>query len=509
MPDAAVTSFHFLRPFWLVALLPVAVVLAVLLYGRSTRRRWGDVIAPHLLSHLIVAPKTWMPDPAYLVAAGLALATVALAGPTWRREMPPFVEDKAPLMIALALGSSMAMQDVAPSRLERAKQKISDLMHARAGARTGLIAYAGTAHLVMPMTEDSRVIKPFLAALSPTMMPTDGRNAAAAVTLAANVLATDTSAGTILLVADGLEGVQMPALRASAGPNGLLMLSVAPGGSSHVAPSGSVVHASVDRADIGALERRIETRFQTAEADRVGARWRDEGYWLLFPLGLLCLLWFRRGTTVQWVILLMVAFHVSPADAQDADAHRFRDLWLTPDQQGRLAFDHGEYAAASKLFADPMWRGISAYRAYDFLAAAAAFEHVATPEGQFALGNAQAHNHAFEKAIKAYDAVLKARPDHAAAKINKAIVEAALRRQEQKRKQTEEGQAPPGDLPDEVRVDPGHRGGKRIEVTPQDVTTASAAEAWLREVETSPAGFLKSKFAIQAASAQAPSEGGR
>jgi hypothetical protein len=70
----------------------------------------------------------WMPDPAYLVAAALALASVALAGPTWRRELPSFVEDKAPLMIALAVGNSMATQDVAPSLLERAKQKISDLL---------------------------------------------------------------------------------------------------------------------------------------------------------------------------------------------------------------------------------------------------------------------------------------------------------------------------------------------------------------------------------------------
>jgi len=216
MPDAAAASFHFLRPLWLVGLLPVALVLAVLVHRRSARKRWGDVIAPHLLSHLTVAPKAWTPDPAYMVAAGLALAAVGLAGPTWRREMPPFVEDKAPLMIALALGSSMAIEDVAPSRLERAKQKISDLMDARTGARTGLIAYAGTAHLVMPTTDDARVIKAFLAALSPTIMPADGRNAAAAVTLAANVLATDSSAGTILVVADGLEAVEISALRAAA-----------------------------------------------------------------------------------------------------------------------------------------------------------------------------------------------------------------------------------------------------------------------------------------------------
>src|SRR5262249_58862855 len=108
-----------------------------------------------------------------------SLGIIALSGPTWRRELPPFVEDKAPLMIALAVGSSMGQTDVAPSRLERGKQKIRDLLAARAGAKTGLIAYAGTAHLVMPLTDDRAVIEPFLAALAPGLMPSAGRNTAA------------------------------------------------------------------------------------------------------------------------------------------------------------------------------------------------------------------------------------------------------------------------------------------------------------------------------------------
>ena len=505
MPEAGAADFHFLRPLWLLALVPVAVVLALLLHRQGTRKRWGNVIAPHLLAYLIVAPRRWMPNPAYLVAAGLALASVALAGPTWRREMPPFVEDKAPLMIALAVATSMATPDVAPSRLERAKQKISDLMQARTGARTGLIAYAGTAHLVMPMTDDSGVIRPFLAALNPTMMPADGHNVVAAVALAASTLAADQSAGTILVVADGLQGVDLSALRAAAGANGFLMLSIEPTSATMPPPlRESTVRVSVDDGDVRALERRIETRFQAAQADKVGARWRDEGYWLLYPLAMLSLFWFRRGITVNWAVILFLSLHVPPAEAQEP--RRFRDLWLTPDQQGRMAFDRGDYAAAAKLFADPFWRGISAYRAYDFLAAAAAFEHVTTPEGQFALANAQAHNHAFAKAIKAYDEVLKAQPDHAAAKINKAIVQAALQKQERQREQKEQGQAPPDLSPDEVRVDPNQRAGKRVQVTPQDVTTASAAEAWMREVQTSPADFLKLKFAIQATGARSPSE---
>jgi Ca-activated chloride channel family protein len=427
----------------------------------------------------------------------MTLGIIALSGPTWRRELPPFVEDRAPLMIALSLSSSMTETDVAPSRLERAKQKIRDLLAARAGARAGLVAYAATSHLVMPLTDDRAVIEPFLAALAPDLMPSDGHNTLGAVALAAQSLATEPVAGTILIVGDDLGNVGEGALRQAAGRNNLLMLAV----TSADVPT-SAVRVSVDGADIRTLERRIETRYQAAQGDAFGSQWLDEGYWLLPPVALLTLLWFRRGTTVAWSIALFLSLHAWPANAQDAS--RFGNLWLTPDQQGRLAFDRGDFAAAAKLFADPMWRGIAFYRTYDFLEAAKAFEQVDTIEGKLALGNAQAQNHAYEKAIKAYDDVLKAQPQNLAAKTNRAIVEAALKAKEEKReKQEQDDSAPPDEKADEMRVDPNQKGGKRIQVTPQDVTTAGAAEAWMREVETTPANFLKLKFAIQAASPQA------
>ncbi len=147
-----------------------------------------------------------------------------------------------------------------------------------------------------------------------------------------------------------------------------------------------------------------------------------------------------------------------------------------------------------------MWRGIAAYRGLDFLTAAQEFSHVDSVEGRFALGNAQAQNHAYEKAIKAYDEVLKAQPDNFAAKTNRAIVAAALKaREEKRRKQEDQDAAPPDEKADEMRVDPDQKGGKKIQVKPDDMTTAGAAEAWMREVQTSPADFLKLKFAIQAA----------
>jgi len=210
------------------------------------------------------------------------------------------------------------------------------------------------------------------------------------------------------------------------------------------------------------------------------------------------LLWFRRGTTVAWMIVLCVVMQAMPASAQE-QPHRFADLWLTPDQQGRIAFDRSDYAEAARRFADPMWRGIAAYRALDFLTAAQEFRKVETLEGRFALGNAEAQNHAWERSMAAYDEVLKAQPGHQAAKANRAIVAALFEAQEKKRRQQEQdNSAPPDEKADEMRVDQNQKGGKRIQVTPQDVTTAGAAEAWMRAVQTTPADFLKLKFAIQA-----------
>jgi Ca-activated chloride channel family protein len=500
MPEAF--PFHFLRPWWLIALLPAITMLVQILRRDRAEAQWRGSIEPHLLKHLVVRPQgLGRIRPAHLVAAGLVIGIIALAGPSWRRELPPFVEDKAPLMIALDVSASMGGTDVAPSRLERAKQKIRDLLAVRAGARTGLIAYAGTAHLVMPLTDDRAVIEPFLMALAPGLMPVQGKRVLTALTLAAGALAPEPVAGTILLVADDILGADAAAVQQAAGHNSVVILRVTPPGAAGRMESGlrsESVAVTVDADDIHTLEGRIETRYQAAQAEQIGARWRDEGYWLVLPVALLGLFWFRRGSTVPWLLLIAVA--LAPARPVRAEeSPRFLDLWVTPDQQGRLAFDRSDYATAAKLFADPMWRGIAAYRAFDYLAAADAFQQVDTVEGRFALGNAQAHNHAWEKAIKAYEKVLAAQPDHAAAKQNLAIVRAALEAAEEKRRKDEKGEQPPDEEPDETRVAAKQKGGKRIEVRPEDVTTAGAAEAWMRAVQTSPADFLKLKFAIQAA----------
>ena len=140
-------DFHFLRPAWLLALLPVVMVWLIVGRRGDVIRQWRKVIAPHLLAHLSVGSQDrWRFRPLHLTILVLLLGIIGLAGPTWEREISPFAEDTAPLIIVLDLSASMNAADVQPTRLKRAKQKVRDLLSLRSGSRSALIAYAGSSH---------------------------------------------------------------------------------------------------------------------------------------------------------------------------------------------------------------------------------------------------------------------------------------------------------------------------------------------------------------------------
>ena len=183
-------DFHFLRPWWLIALLPAALLLWRVACTQSADWVWHGIIAEHLLPHLFLKRKQQQRiGPLVLLAAVWALAIVALAGPAWNREPAPFADDSAALVIVVKVTSSMKTGDVQPDRLTRTVQKIHDLLALRSGARSALIAYAGTSHLVVPLTRDAGIVNTFAAALDPKIMPDDGDAAVEALALADQVLA--------------------------------------------------------------------------------------------------------------------------------------------------------------------------------------------------------------------------------------------------------------------------------------------------------------------------------
>ena len=162
-----IADFHFLRPEWLWGFVGAAILFWVVSRREDVRARWGSIISPHLLDHLIVDRREHRRlRPVHLTAALMALGSIAAAGPTFERERPPFLQDKAPLAIAIDLSRTMDAIDVSPTRLERAKLKVRDLLALRPGARTAIFAYAGSAHLVLPLTDDSNLIETYVDSLA-------------------------------------------------------------------------------------------------------------------------------------------------------------------------------------------------------------------------------------------------------------------------------------------------------------------------------------------------------
>ena len=206
-------DFHFIRPWWLLALVPAPAAL-----GDPTRedaaQAWHGIVAPHLLPFLVQGQdRRARFSPLHLIATGWLVAVLAIAGPTWRREPAPFADDTAALAIVVKVSPSMMTEDVQPSRLARAVQKIHDLLEQRRGAKTALIAYAGTAHVVMPATTDEGIIDTFAQALDPKIMPADGDAAAEALRLADQTLA-EAGSGSILWITDSIAPEQAAPLAA-------------------------------------------------------------------------------------------------------------------------------------------------------------------------------------------------------------------------------------------------------------------------------------------------------
>jgi Ca-activated chloride channel family protein len=310
---ASIGALQVLRTEFLWLLLPAALLIWALARHCDPQRQWRQIIAPHLLNALLIMGeqrRRW--GPVHLLAAVWLLGIIALAGPAWRHEPSPFTEDQAALVIALKVTPSMQTQDVQPSRLQRAVHKIHDLLASRAGARTALIAYAGSAHLVMPLTRDAEIINSFATELQPELIPRPGDDPVLALALAEKQLMDAQQAGSVLFITDGItpaEATRM-AQRRPEGPAPMVILGTV--GLNVDSPERRELERTAeilsvhlefltpDGRDVASLTGKIERSMSSVADAEGGERWRDEGYWLVPLLCALALLWFRPGWVVTW-----------------------------------------------------------------------------------------------------------------------------------------------------------------------------------------------------------------
>ena len=502
---AGLDAFHFIRP--LVLLLVPAIALQWWLVRRSRMRRETPVdgLAPHLRAALTVGGSAGARfRPIDGVAIGLVLLAAAAAGPTWSRVPDPFVAQSAPVVVVLEVTPSMAATDIAPSRLERGKQKIRDLLDLRAGARTALVAYAGSAHVVLPMTEDPAVMVPYLEGLAADVMPREGANAAAAFDLAASLVAAENRPGAVLLVADGVDPSDAAALGTDGAPP-LAVLAMLPAGTRDrgmdALSGATVVPVTPDGRDVATLDRALNAAFRQAMLEDGDQPWEDRGYLLAWPAALLALLWFRRGWTMRWAAL---AVAVQLAGNGPARADGIADLFLTPDQQGRLAFQNRDFGGAAEDFVDPLWRGYALYRDGQYPAAIEVLTRVDTAEAAFITGMAAIRSRAYRDGVQAFRTALERDPNFPNAAKNLAVAQEIVDYVEEARVGSDTGEES-GIGADDVVLDNEADRGADTEMEVPAATDAGLLTAgeWMRTVDTRTGDFLRQRFAIEATRGEA------
>jgi Ca-activated chloride channel homolog len=495
----ALQYFHFLRPLWLLALPLIALLWWRVRRGHTGKTGAGSqpgMIAPHLAAALQVGSQGQgriLP----IDAVALGLVTLAVAGPAWTRAPDPLVGDTAPLVVALKVTDTMLTPDLAPTRLDRARFKVLDLIGARAGARTALIAYAGSAHNVSPLTEDPNILRPLLEGLSPEVMPRDGANAGAALELATQVLQGAGPGGAVLFVLDDLDPGDIAAFNAASDPPRppVIFLLALPEGQD-VSQLGQinnarVVRMSADGTDVARIARQVRAGYAAALAGDERLQWQDRGWWLVWPTALLALLWFRRGWTMRWGVVVMLGL-MMPGDAR---AENWKHWFATPDQQGQIAFNNKDFARAGDLFQDPYRRGVALLRAGKYAKAAEILARVDSAEAAFAQAYAHVRNREYRPAIAAYEVALERRPDFPEAATNLEITRAILIYVEDAREASDTGEDS-GIGADDVVFDNEDGRGAETQVEAPEDSAPLTAEQWMAGIDTDMGDFLRSRFML-------------
>ncbi|MGI2014068.1 VWA domain-containing protein [Shewanella oncorhynchi] len=468
-------NLHFIRPEWLLALVPLALALLSLWRQHESHSAWNRYIAPHLAKILVTQGNKKSRRPLHLLALTWLIATLALAGPAVNKQSLPVFAAEQGRVLVMDMSVSMFATDLAPNRLTQAKFRATDLLRNLKEGETGLVAFAGDAFTISPLTRDTGTLLNLLPTLSPEIMPVRGSNLAAGLTQAKTLLAQGGHIrGDIIVMTDGITAAQFDDAN-SALSGTQYRLAVVAFGTSQGAPirlpdgqlqrdsSNEVVVASTDFGllqklaadnkgvliqnrtdgnDLAQLQHWLSDTGDAKATDLDGETWQDLGPYLALLLLLPALFSFRQGivASVGFATLagsLLLAAVPQPAHASVWD-NAWDNVWKTTDQQAMQAYQSQDYANAAKQFESPQWRGSAQYKAGDFAQALKTFEQDSSAQGLYNQGNALMQLGKPDKAKERYQAALEKQADFPAAKANLELAEKLLQEQQQQQGKNEQ-----------------------------------------------------------------------
>jgi Ca-activated chloride channel homolog len=545
----------FLRPYWFWGFIPVAAIALMFLVSYRGKEEWKKSFSKTILPYITIpGTRRQFLLPRMLLILLLSLMLLALAGPSWEEREQPGNRTEAAMVIVMDLSRSMLAEDIQPNRLERARLKMKDLFKAQPGVRAALVAYAGSAHTVVPFTKSYPLISQQMDALRPSIMPLMGTNLDDALDLADSLLLRVEAPSTILLLTDGLTGGDVERIRESARVSHMeVMILGTPGGA--VIPWGrgvvrdpsgervvagfdpallgelgadpgvNIVTVTLDETDVKILAMHIRENLEfIADPGQAEINWKDAGYWILIPLVLLSLLWFRRGWMVHWIWLLFII-----PGCSDSGDFTMADLFRTRDQQAAHLMEKGEISEAAARFESEDWKGYAYAEAGEMEKAIQAYGYETNASGFYNLGVLYARTGDADAAREAFRTALELDPDMVPARENLERVDQVLdslfmvgkretgateddiktpekfeepgkiaenQEQAQDSEQKFEGKGDVREIGnkevDESTIDFFNTGGE-----PAPFDSQGAQQSLLRQVEEDPSLFLRRKFAYQ------------
>lgn len=371
-------NFAHFKMLYLVWTLPV--LLLVMIHG--ARKRWKILKAfsgERALARIVPSGLTGRRRlRAALVLGAMLLLAIAVSGPRYGFQWQQIERRGVDIMIALDCSRSMLAQDIQPTRLDRAKREIYDLLGMLQGDRVGLVAFSGTAFLQCPLTVDYDAFNLFLSVLTPNYLPVGGSDLCAAVHAALEGFEENSPAEkALILITDGENtgrGDPMDAVQA-ARKAGLKIFCIGVGSGQGVPmpdsqggfkkdADGQIVLSKLDEAlltrmaqatggayvrsvagdmDLDAVYRdriRADMQAATVESGRKQV-WADRFQWpLALAVALLLAAWLIPS--VKGAHLALLAIMLLPAFSQ---AH------AGPLQEGYKFYRQGQYEKALELFA--------------------------------------------------------------------------------------------------------------------------------------------------------------
>ncbi|MBR1600270.1 MAG: VWA domain-containing protein, partial [Alphaproteobacteria bacterium] len=429
-------NFHFLRPYWLLALILPIVFGWKVLQNDSIQSSWAKICDEHLLNFLLVKGQNKQRKfPYILLTIIVVLTLLSLAGPTWIKKQNPTLSVDNPVMIMINMSTDMWAKDVSPSRIVRAEYVVTDLLKNFKSTETGLLVYSREPFVISPLTEDISLIENLLSQLDEDVLPENGDRLDRAIDLAVERMKKSgyEKGNIIILTADVGErfdaalasaataeskGFDVNIIKVSSEKNEKLKM---------VADKGQGIYLDYQQ-NMQALTDKINNIYakELKQSENMQTIWEDMGYYLFWLPAILLLYFFRKGVLISCFILILSGHPVCAG------------WFLNNNQEAMKAFEKQKYSEASDKFDISAWKAAALYKDGKYDKAYENFVKNSDDTSLYNQGNALAKSGKITEAIKKYEQVLQNNPDFDDARFNLEYLKKMQQQQQQQNNQNKQ-----------------------------------------------------------------------